>query len=29
MKQSNNHATLNQQPQPLYAPLLTYYFEMN
>jgi hypothetical protein len=22
-------ATPNQQPQPLYTPLLTYYFEMN
>jgi hypothetical protein len=29
MKQSKNHGTPNQQPQPLYTPLLTYYFEMN
>ncbi len=29
MKQNKNHATLNQQPQPLYTPLLTYYSKMN
>jgi flagellar basal body-associated protein FliL len=29
MKQSKNHGTPNQQPQPLYTPLLAYYFEIN
>jgi hypothetical protein len=29
MKQSTNHVTPHQQPQPLYTPSLTYYFEMN
>ncbi len=29
IKQSKNHGTPNQQPQPLYTPLLTYYFEIN
>jgi hypothetical protein len=29
MKQSKNHEIPNQQPQPLHAPLLTYYFEIN
>ncbi len=27
MKQSKNHGTPNQQPRPLYTPLLAYYFE--
>ncbi len=27
MKQSKNHGTLNQQPQPLYTPLLAYYLK--
>jgi len=27
MKQSKNHGTPNQQPQPLYTPLLAYYFK--
>jgi hypothetical protein len=29
MKQSKNHETSNQQPQPLYTLLLAYYFEIN
>jgi hypothetical protein len=29
MKQNKDHRTPNQQPQPLYTPLLTYYFEIN
>jgi hypothetical protein len=29
MKQSKNHGPPNQQPQPLYTPLLGYYHEMN
>jgi hypothetical protein len=29
MKQSKNHGTFNQQPQPLYTLLLAYYFEIN
>jgi len=29
MKQSKNHETSNQQPQSLYTPLLTYYYEFN
>jgi hypothetical protein len=29
IKQSKNHGTPNQQPQPLYTPLLAYYFEIN
>jgi hypothetical protein len=29
MKQNKNHEIPNQQPQPLYTPLLTYYFEIN
>jgi hypothetical protein len=29
MKQSKNHGTPNQQPQPLYTPLLAYYYEIN
>jgi alpha-amylase/alpha-mannosidase (GH57 family) len=28
MKQSKNHGTFNQQPQPLYTPLLTYYLKL-
>jgi hypothetical protein len=29
MKQSKNHGIPSQQLQPLYTPLLAYYFEMN
>jgi hypothetical protein len=29
MEQSKNHGTLNQQPQPLYTPLVVYYFEIS
>jgi hypothetical protein len=29
MKKSKNHVIPNQQPQPLYTPLLTYDFEIN
>jgi hypothetical protein len=29
IKQSKNHGTFNQQPQPLYTSLLAYYFEIN
>jgi len=28
MKQSKNHGTPNQQPQPLYTPLLAYYLKL-